>query len=498
MSDLALSSAPDERPIRRRTRRDPQPHFKPDTTGQLDAVGGCPSLQVPADHLAWSVQRIVMRLDLSLVESAYSSLGRHGHAPRRLLAVWVYASLIGIHHATKLSRAVETDAALRLLSGGHRISRSTLNEFRQRHGALFADCIAQTVAMAQAAGLLPLDDLAADSMRLRAHASTKAVRTLVRSKRRLSELAAVDEQALGEAEREQHRAKVAKHTQAVAECEARRRTSIVTTNPSAALMKFPDGAGLPGHRISAMAAGVEARFVVAVLVSADTNDYGLLEPIVTETTRVLARSRVSEDTPLQVAADAGYCARADLAFAERVRARIDILIDGSETPEGRSEFFGRDRFTFPPDGSIACPAGRRMNGPYLQPDGRAKWTGVGCGDCALRAGCTEGRTRTLYIDAESDQLRAAMRARMEAPGGRERYNRRIATVEPVFSNLESAMGFRRASSRHENTVVAEVMLKVLAHNISRLLAARKLSRVYWLVGPEGVFFTSGTEFPAGL
>jgi hypothetical protein len=38
-----------------------------------------------------------------------------------------------------------------------------------------------------------------------------------------------------------------------------------------------------------------------------------------------------------------------------------------------------------------------------------------------------------------------MRARMEAPGGRERYNRRIATVEPVFSNLESAMGFRRAS-----------------------------------------------------
>jgi hypothetical protein len=173
---------------------------------------------------------------------------------------------------------------------------------------------------------LPLDDLAADSMRLRAHASTKAVRTLVRSKRRLSELAAVDEQALGEAEREQHRAKVAKHRQAVAECEARRRTSIVTTNPSAALMKFPDGAGLPGHRISAMAAGVEARFVVAVLVSADTNDYGLLEPIVTETTRVLARSRVSEDTPLQVAADAGYCARAALAFAERVRARIDILI----------------------------------------------------------------------------------------------------------------------------------------------------------------------------
>lgn len=441
---------------------------------------------------------MVARLDLSSVEAGYSSLGRRGYAPRSLLAVWVYGSLIGLHHATKLARALETDAALRLLSGGHAISRSKLNEFRQQYGALFADCIAQTVALAQADGLLALGDLAADSMRLRAHASTKAVRTLVRSKKRLAELAAVEESALSEPEREAHRAKVAKHTKAVAECEARGRTSIVTTNPSAALMKFPDGAGLPGHRISAMAAGVKARLVVAVLVSADTNDYGLLEPIVRETTRVLARSGVSENTPLQLAADAGYCARADLAFAERVRDRIDILVAGAETPEGRAGLFGRDRFTFHPDGSIDCPAGRLMKGPVPQPDGRARWTGVGCGGCALRAQCTTGRERSVFIDREFDQLRAAMRSRMETPGGRERYNRRIATVEPVFSNLESTMGFRRASSRHEKTVVAEVLLKVLAHNISRLLAARRLSRVYWLVAPEGIFITPGNEFLATL
>ncbi|MGH7288184.1 MAG: transposase [Myxococcota bacterium] len=498
MSELALSSSPIERPIRRRTRRDPQPRFKRDKTDQLDAVEGCPSLQVPADHRARAVQRIVGRLDLSSVEASYSSLGRHGHAPRRVLAVWVYASLIGIHHATKLSRALETDAALRLLSGGHGISRSTLNEFRLRHGALFADCIAQTVAMAQADGLLALDDLAADSMRLRAHASTKAVRTLSRSQRRLVELAAVDPGGLSESERGKHRAKVEKHTCAVAECEARGRTSIVTTNPSAALMKFPDGAGLPGHRISAMAAGVQARFVVAVLVTADTNDYGLLEPIVAETSRVLVRSGVSEDAPLQVAADAGYCARSDLAFAERVRERIDILVDGAEAPAGRSGRFGRDRFTFHPDGSIGCPAGRLMKGPFLQPDGRTKWTGVGCADCALRTNCTPGGIRSLYIDAEFDQLRAAMRARMDAPGGRERYHRRIATVEPVFSNLESTMGFRRASSRHEATVLAEVLLKVLAHNLSRLLGRRKLSRAYCQITPAGLIVPLGNEFLATL
>lgn len=493
-----LSSPRVDREVRRRTRRDPKPRFKPDTTTQLDAIQGCPAHQVSEDHLARGVQRIVARLDLSSIEGTYSSLGRHGFEPRRLLAVWVYASLIGIHHGTKLAKALETDAALRLLSGGHAISRSKLNEFRQQHGALFEECLEQTVALAQAQGLLPLDELAADSMRLRAHASTKAVRTLVRSKKRLAELEERDVDSLPEVEQAKHREKVAKHTSAVAECEARGRTSIVTTNPSAALLKFPEGAGAPGHRVSAMAAGVQARFLISILVTADTHDYGLLEPLVIATQDTLARSGVPAEAPLQVGADAGYCARADLAFAERVRDRVDILVAGTEASEDRSRFFGRDRFTFTDDGSVYCPAGRVMNGPYRESDGRTKWTGVGCAACELRPQCTPGRTRSLLVDEELDRVRAAMRERMNAEGGRDRYNRRIATVEPVFSNLESSMGYRRASSRHEATVRAEILLKALAHNISRLLGRQALSRVYCLVTPGGGLAPVGEEFPATL
>src|SRR5207248_6479354 len=115
---------------------DPKPRFKPDTTSQLDAVSGCPSLQVPANHVAHAVLRIVERFDLAEVEAAYSSLGRHAYAPRNVLAVWLYASLAGLHHGTKVAHALKTDAALRLLSGGYSISRSILNDFRRRHGAL--------------------------------------------------------------------------------------------------------------------------------------------------------------------------------------------------------------------------------------------------------------------------------------------------------------------------------------------------------------------------
>ena len=110
--------------------------------------------------------------------------------------------------------------------------------------------------------------------------------------------------------------------------------------------------------------------------------------------------------------------------------------------------------------------------------------GVGCSDCSLRTGCTDGKFRSFTANLELDRLRSAMRARMAAPDGKQRYNRRIATVEPVFSNIESTMGYRRASSRHEETVIAEVLLKVLAHNVSRLLAAKPLSCVRCLVLPD--------------
>jgi hypothetical protein len=333
-------------------------------------------------------------------------------------------------------------------------------------------------------------------MRLRAHASTKAGRTLSRSKRRLAELALVDESALPDVEREAHRAKVHKHLQAVAECEKRSRTSIVTTNPAAALMKFPDGAGLPGHRVSTVAGGVQARVIVAVLVGAEPNDYGLLESVVGEADKTLAAIGVAPDAKLQLAADAGYASHADLAFADRERERIDVLIDGAVRPEG-GRFFGRDRFVFREDGRVDCPAGRPMIGPRRHNSGQ-EWCGVGCEGCSLQSQCTGGKRRSLIVNVELDRLRARMSERLAPPGGKSRYNRRIATVEPVFSNIESTMGYRRASSRFEQTVLAEVLLKVLAHNISRLRTAKRLSCAYYLVMLDGSPVPLGKQFPATL
>lgn len=141
-------------PPRKQRRLDPQPHFLPDVSAQLDGVHGCPELQVPEGHLARKVRDIVAELDVSALDAKYSSLGRRGHAPRAVLAVWIYASLIGIDHATKVAAATETDAAFRLLSGGRAISAATLGRFRRGSLAFFLAALQQTVELAVARGLI--------------------------------------------------------------------------------------------------------------------------------------------------------------------------------------------------------------------------------------------------------------------------------------------------------------------------------------------------------
>src|SRR5579859_3271335 len=136
MSSESLLSSP-ERQVRRRIRRDPRPRFKKDRAQQLDAIAGCPAILVAEGHLARKIIAMVGRFDLRSVEAKYSSLGRHGYAPRSVLAVWIYASLIGLHESTKVAAALKTDAAFRLLSGGHAISEGTLRRFRRENRELF-------------------------------------------------------------------------------------------------------------------------------------------------------------------------------------------------------------------------------------------------------------------------------------------------------------------------------------------------------------------------
>jgi transposase len=451
----------------------PAPRFREDHTHQLDPLRGCPEEMVPEGHLARQVQAWVRALDTRALEAEYSSLGRHGIQPRNLLAVWVYASLVGMHYATEVVRALATDHAFWLLSGGHTVKETTLRTFRREHGAFLAQAVGQTVQMAHEQGLLDPQQLAVDSVRLQADASNASLRTRTRSTARLAALAEVDTATLSPEAQMAHAEKLAKHQVAIEHCDTEGCSSYSTTTPSAALLKFPSGAAWPGHRLTVTACRSDLRMVVSVLINATPNDFGLLEAAVTQTRANLSAAGLPEETRLQVAADAGYSSKADLAFAEANESWVDLLV--AEPPEparGKKArpggFFGRDRFQIHDDGSATCPAGRAMQGPSKQGKHRRMWTGEGCASCALKAACTNAKVRTLNQDPEADRLHQAMRTRLAAPGAQARYHQRIAIVEPVFAYLEDVMGYRRASSRLTATVQAEIWLKILAYNLLRL------------------------------
>src|SRR3982750_1493040 len=104
-------------PTPKRVARNPKPRFKAADEEVLQLAERC----VPEGHLARKLLRVVEQLDVSDLEARYSALGQHGYRPRWLLGVWLYASIRGVHHTTKVEQALETDMAFRLLSGGHAI-----------------------------------------------------------------------------------------------------------------------------------------------------------------------------------------------------------------------------------------------------------------------------------------------------------------------------------------------------------------------------------------
>lgn len=469
-SPLELSGSP---PPRRVLVREGvgKARFLPDLSNQVDPLLGWPAALVPEGHLARVVLDLVFQLDLTSLVEQYSSLGRQGMHPGRRLAILVYASLTGVHEASKIERLAQTDAAYRFLSGGQNVSATRLRTFRRENRAFFEDAIAQTVHLAAKRQLLDPTDLATDSMRLRADASTKSIRTLARSEERLDELNNVDVDALDDEARKSHEAKIQKHEEAVQQCKEEGRTSISVTNPMAGLMKFPSGAALPGHRVTIVAAGVRLRFVIAVLIGSAPTDTNLLGPAALAAQAALTSAGITD--PLQMAADAGFLGEHDLEFVAEHRADIDILVNDPPQPRrGKSKrkggFFSKAEFDFRPDGTVLCPAKKLMAGPVKAGGGKLRWRGIGCDACPLRERCTDVSTRIVLVDPGRDRLHEQARARMAQPGADERYRRRIATVEPVFSYIEDTMGYQRASSRFTETVQAEILLKILAYNLYRL------------------------------
>jgi transposase len=296
-----------------------------------------------ADHRVRVIWAYVARLDLGVLYAPIKAReGVPGHPPidpRLMLALWLYATSEGVGSARALERLCERDVAYRWLCGGVSVNYHTLADFRMAQGGLLDDLLAENVAALAAAGLLDLDTLAQDGLRVRAAAGSSSFRRRPTIERhlaqaretvaRLKQEVAADPQA-NERRRQAAQARAARERQARLEAaeakhkevEAARerrakshakatakqnepRTS--TTDPDARVMKMADGGFRPAYNMQ-LTSAVAGQVIVAVKVSAQGSDAGQLRPM-------LEALQARGIRPSHYLADGGFSKAEDIEWA---------------------------------------------------------------------------------------------------------------------------------------------------------------------------------------
>ena len=121
-----------------------------------------------------------MVLDLSslynLIKSVEGNAGRPPIDPKILMALWLYATIDGVGSARQLDELCRSHSAYQWICGDVSVNYHTLSDFRTDHGELLDQLLSQSVAVLLAEGLVDLNRVAQDGMRVRASAGAASFR----------------------------------------------------------------------------------------------------------------------------------------------------------------------------------------------------------------------------------------------------------------------------------------------------------------------------------
>ena len=269
------------------------------------------------DHPARVIWDYVQKLDLRALEEAVAARdhtpGQAPASPRLLLALWLFAISEGIGSARALAGLCESHDAYRWLCGGVSVNYHGLADFRTAHPDLLDRLLSQNVASLSVAGVINLDEVAQDGVRVRASAGAgsfrrrkklhkelkKAQRLIARLKQEADDDPQASRRRIKAAQERAARERAARVNAALgklAEIEAQRarrgranRTNrkkdskpqeprASTTDPDARVMKMADGGFRPAYncQIPTAAGG---QIVVAAQAKTMGPDRGLMRPM---------------------------------------------------------------------------------------------------------------------------------------------------------------------------------------------------------------------------
>jgi transposase len=325
-----------------------------------------------SDHQARLVWDFCSRLDLApLYDAVRSRQGGPGHPaidPRICVALWLYATLEGVGSARALAWLCSHHHAFRWLAGGVSVNHHTLSDFRTGHLDFLDGLLTRSVAVLREQGLVDLNRVAIDGMRVRANAGAASFRRKQTLEEHLEEArdqvarlkeemdddpaagsrqqAAAKERAARERqERLQEALKRLPELEAKKKPDERHKTRASTTDPEATVMKMADGGFRPAMNVQ-YAAVVGSGVIVAVSVITTGSDMGQITP---------ALDQIEErfgQRPREVLADGGFAKHEDIEAGQQSGTTVYAPV-----PEPKDE--KRDRYEPLPSDSEEVAAWRK-------------------------------------------------------------------------------------------------------------------------------------------
>lgn len=307
---------------------------------------------IGADHPARLVWRFVEGLDVSALLAGIKAVEGHvGHPPadpRILVALWLFATIDGVGSARRLAELCGGHAAYRWLCGGVSTNHKSLSDFRTAHTEWLDRTLTASVAVLLHKGLVRLDRVAQDGMKVRASAGAASFRrreSLEKCRRQAAErvrtLKADLDADPAEASRRQRAAqeraaheredRVAAALAELPAVEAKRSTAeknkarVSTTDAEARVMKMADGGFRPAFNVQ-LAAETEHRLIVGVDVTNGGSDQPHLEPMADQIAKRFGQ------LPREMLADGGFI---NLGAIDRLHGRGVTLYAPPMTPRDK-------------------------------------------------------------------------------------------------------------------------------------------------------------------
>ncbi len=261
---------------------------------------------IPHDHPARIVWDYVEGLDLGplydRIKAVEGGPGRAPIDPKILMALWLYATVEGIGSARQLDELCRDHAAFQWIAGDVSTNYHTLADFRTDHVELLDELLTESVAALMAEGLVDLNRVAQDGMRVRASAGAASFRrrptleeALAEAQAQVEALRAEVEEDPAAADRRQKEAReraareraerIKAALERLPELEAKKKAGekdkarCSTTDPEATVMKMADGGFRPAYNFQ-FATATDSQVIVGVDVETTGSDAGQMVPMV--------------------------------------------------------------------------------------------------------------------------------------------------------------------------------------------------------------------------